>query len=106
MAKRAQAHARTMPQKSRDDVRNLAIIAHVDHGKTGPVDAPPGRADLSRQRIRAERVMDSIDLSVRRAHDHGQEHGHRVSGHPHNTLTPWARGFGGESSERSRWWTA
>ncbi|MDQ3114696.1 MAG: GTP-binding protein, partial [Actinomycetota bacterium] len=28
-----------MPIRSRDDLRNIAIVAHVDHGKTTLVDA-------------------------------------------------------------------
>ncbi len=52
-----------MPQKTRDDVRNLAIIAHVDHGKTTLVDAMLWQSGIFRANEHvAERVMDSIDL--------------------------------------------
>ncbi len=51
----------------RDDVRNLAIIAHVDHGKTTLVDAMLWQSGIFRDNESvAERVMDSIDLERER----------------------------------------
>ncbi|MCK7474574.1 MAG: GTP-binding protein [Rhodopseudomonas palustris] len=52
-----------MPHETREDIRNLAIIAHVDHGKTTLVDAMLWQSGVFRanQEV-AERVMDSIDL--------------------------------------------
>src|SRR3970282_804134 len=50
-----------MPQ--RDDIRNIAIIAHVDHGKTTLVDAMLWQSGLFRANEHLpERIMDSIDL--------------------------------------------
>jgi GTP-binding protein len=47
----------------REDVRNLAIIAHVDHGKTTLVDAMLWQSGIFRDNEAVmERVMDSIDL--------------------------------------------
>jgi GTP-binding protein len=48
---------------TRDDLRNIAIIAHVDHGKTTLVDAMLWQTGTFRkgQEV-AERVMDSMDL--------------------------------------------
>ena len=52
-----------MPKQLREDVRNLAIIAHVDHGKTTLVDAMLWQSGIFRDNQQvAERVMDSIDL--------------------------------------------
>jgi GTP-binding protein len=48
---------------TREDVRNLAIIAHVDHGKTTLVDAMLWQSGIFRDNEQvAERVMDSLDL--------------------------------------------
>jgi GTP-binding protein len=51
------------PKARRDDLRNIAIVAHVDHGKTTLVDAMLHQAGSFRtgQDV-AERVMDSMDL--------------------------------------------
>ncbi|HEX6200571.1 MAG TPA: translational GTPase TypA [Thermoanaerobaculia bacterium] len=51
----------------RTDLRNLAIIAHVDHGKTTLVDAMLRQAGAFREhQLVVERVMDSIDLERER----------------------------------------
>ncbi len=53
----------SMTLKSRTDLRNVAIVAHVDHGKTTLVDAMlwQGGAFGEHQHV-AERAMDSGDL--------------------------------------------
>src|SRR5215212_9349243 len=51
----------------RDDIRNIAIIAHVDHGKTTLVDAMLKQSHIFRDNQQvAERVMDSNALELER----------------------------------------
>ena len=51
----------------RNDIRNIAIIAHVDHGKTTLVDQMLRQGGVFRQNQQvAERVMDSNDLERER----------------------------------------
>ena len=70
----------------RDDLRNVAIVAHVDHGKTTLVDAMLWQAGAFRanQEV-AERVMDSMDLE--------REKGITILAK--NTAVDWPRPSGG-----------
>ncbi|MBM4136065.1 MAG: translational GTPase TypA [Nitrospira sp.] len=51
----------------RDDLRNIAIIAHVDHGKTTLVDGMMKQGGIFRSNEKVqERIMDNIDLERER----------------------------------------
>ena len=89
----------TDKRASRKEVRNLAIIAHVDHGKTTLLDGllrqtgalPPRHAE-------AERVMDSEDLERERGITiHAKNTAIDYEGvHIHIVDTPGHADFGGE----------
>ncbi len=47
----------------RDDIRNIVIIAHVDHGKTSLVDCLLKQSGQFRDsQLSTERILDSNDL--------------------------------------------
>ena len=55
----------------REDVRNIAIIAHVDHGKTTLVDEMLKQSGIFRANEQVqERVMDSNDIERERGITH------------------------------------
>jgi GTP-binding protein len=56
-----------MAEITREDLRNIAIIAHVDHGKTTLVDEMLKQSGVFRanQQV-AERIMDSGDIERER----------------------------------------
>ncbi len=93
-------HAPLLPGKrGMDKIRNIAIIAHVDHGKTTLVDQLLRQSGTfrSNQKI-AERVMDSMDLerekgiTIRAKNASFQWNGYRIN----IVDTPGHADFGGE----------
>jgi len=52
--------------KKRDDIRNIAIIAHVDHGKTTLVDEMLKQSGAIESAAAQDRVMDSGDIEKER----------------------------------------
>ena len=104
----AEPEAAAQQLAERDDVRNIAIIAHVDHGKTTLVDAMLAQSKVFRENEKVEtRVMDSNDLERERGITILQEHrgdlqGHQDQHHRH----PGARTSAARLSACSTWSTA
>jgi GTP-binding protein len=66
------------------NIRNIAIIAHVDHGKTTLVDALLKQAGAFRENQRWSAGHGQQRPRARARHHHpGQVHLHPVAGHPH-----------------------
>ncbi|OJF92949.1 translational GTPase TypA [Alkalibacterium sp. 20] len=85
--------------KRRDDIRNIAIIAHVDHGKTTLVDELLKQSDtLAAHSDLSERAMDSNDLEKERGITIlAKNTAVRYNDHHINILdTPGHADFGGE----------
>ena len=89
----------TDTRASRKEVRNLAIIAHVDHGKTTLLDGLLRQTGaLPPKHAAAERVMDSEDLERERGITiHAKNTAIDYEGvHIHLVDTPGHADFGGE----------
>src|SRR6202165_6222414 len=85
--------------QTREDIRNIAIIAHVDHGKTTLVDAMLKQSGLFRaNEAVVERMMDANDLERERGITIlAKTTGIRYHDHKINIVdTPGHSDFGGE----------
>ena len=66
-ARRVRRASKHMSVTERTDIRNIAIVAHVDHGKTTLVDGMLRQAHIFRDnQVVVERVMDSNELERER----------------------------------------
>jgi GTP-binding protein len=99
MSPAAPRHAAASPMFPRENIRNVAIVAHVDHGKTTLVDHMLRQAGVFRtNEILTDRVMDSNDLerekgiTILAKNTAVQYRGHQI-----NIIdTPGHADFGGE----------
>ena len=69
--------------QTRPDIRNVAIIAHVDHGKTTLVDAMLWQCGIFRANEHGPRAGHGLDRprAGEGHHDHGEEHVDHLRGH-------------------------
>ena len=77
------AHRHSAP-----DLRNVAIVAHVDHGKTTLVDAMLRQTNSFGDARARRRARDGLERARAREghHDPRQEHGDHVQGHPRRRM--------------------
>ena len=50
-----------MTEHTRDDIRNLAVIAHVDHGKTSVIDGLIWQCEAIEQGVAEETLLSRVD---------------------------------------------
>ncbi|MFO7606292.1 MAG: translational GTPase TypA [Desulfurivibrionaceae bacterium] len=84
---------------NQDKIRNVAIVAHVDHGKTTLVDQLFKQSGMFRDNQEvAERLMDSMDLERERGITIASKNGsYNYKGHLINIIdTPGHADFGGQ----------
>ncbi|MFN2365279.1 MAG: translational GTPase TypA [Desulfurivibrionaceae bacterium] len=84
---------------NQDKIRNVAIVAHVDHGKTTLVDQLFKQSGMFRDNQEvAERLMDSMDLERERGFTIASKNGsYNYKGHLINIIdTPGHADFGGQ----------
>lgn len=67
----------------KNNIRNIVIIAHVDHGKTTLVDAMLKQSGVFRENQQIEeRIMDSMDLEKRTWDNYyGKKYRHTLQGY-------------------------
>ena len=94
---------------TQEKIRNIAIIAHVDHGKTTLVDELLKQGGIYREnQATQDRVMDSGDLERERGitilakNTSVQYKDYKIN----IVDTPGHADFGGEVERVLKWWTA